>query len=281
MAMPDRRLPQIEAVASMLAREVDGSRAGLPADAGTARGGDTPSARPAASIDDGPGWGSRGSASGTPADTPCLPARRGLFITLEGPDGCGKTTQMQRLERCLRRRGFSVECTREPGGTPLAEAIRRLLLEPRYGVVDARAEILLYAAARAQHVAERIRPALAAGKIVLCDRFTDSTIAYQGYGRRLGLELVRQVNELATGGLTADLTLLIDVPVAVGLARRGQGAADRLEQEDLTFHRRVRQGYLELSRQEPQRVRLIDGTRSSDAVWSQIAAAVAPLLGPA
>ncbi|KYH33811.1 dTMP kinase [Neomoorella mulderi] len=203
----------------------------------------------------------------------------GLFITLEGPDGSGKTTQMERLECFLSRRGFTVECTREPGGTPLAEAIRQLLLEPRYGPIDARAEILLYAAARAQHVAERIRPALAAGKIVLCDRFTDSSIAYQGYGRRLGIELVRQVNNLATGGLLPDLTLLIDVPVELGLARlRGKGPADRLEGEDLDFHRRVRRGYLELRRLEPQRVRLIDGTGSPDAVWSQIEKVVEPWL---
>ncbi|MBC7326452.1 MAG: dTMP kinase, partial [Moorella sp. (in: Bacteria)] len=123
----------------------------------------------------------------------------GLFITLEGPDGSGKTTQMQRLEFFLRQRGFTVVTTREPGGTPLAEAIRSLLLEPCYGPINERAEILLYAAARAQHVAERIKPALAAGKIVLCDRFTDSSIAYQGYGRHLGVDLVRQINSLATG----------------------------------------------------------------------------------
>ncbi|MDN5344116.1 MAG: dTMP kinase [Clostridia bacterium] len=205
----------------------------------------------------------------------------GLFITIEGPDGSGKTTQMERLEVFLRRQGLAVECTREPGGTPLAEAIRRLLLVPHYGPVDARAEILLYAAARAQHVAERIRPALAAGKIVLCDRFSDSTLAYQGYGRGLGAELVHQVNDLATGGLEPDLTLLIDVPVEVGLARRRGLAADRMEQEELAFHQRVRQGYLELSRREPGRVRRVDGTGTPDAVWAQVEGIVVPWLAGA
>ncbi|MGI9860960.1 dTMP kinase [Moorella naiadis] len=194
---------------------------------------------------------------------------KGLFITLEGPDGAGKTTQMDNLAAYLAKRGRSVERTREPGGTRLAEAIRQLLLKPGYGPVDPRAEILLYAAARAQHVAERIRPALTAGKIVLCDRFADSTLAYQGYGRRLGAQLVEQINNLATANLKPDLTLLLDVPVEIGLRRR-PGGADRMEQENLEFHRRVRQGYLELARREPRRVRLIDGTRSPEAVWAEI-----------
>ncbi|WP_109207696.1 dTMP kinase [Moorella sp. Hama-1] len=205
---------------------------------------------------------------------------KGLFITLEGPDGAGKTTQMDNLAAYLGRRGLAVERTREPGGTRLAEAIRRLLLEPDYGPVDPRAEILLYAAARAQHVAERIRPALAAGKIVLCDRFADSTLAYQGYGRRLGADLVEQINNLATADLKPDLTLLLDVPVEIGLGRR-PGGADRMEQENLEFHRRVRQGYLDLARREPGRVRLIDGTRSPEVVWTEIKGILDTLLAPA
>lgn len=203
----------------------------------------------------------------------------GLFITVEGPDGAGKTTQIKRLEHFFHGRGMTVICTREPGGTPLAEAIRRLLLEPAYTPIDDRAEILLYAAARAQHVAMRIRPALASGVVVLCDRFVDSTVAYQGYGRRLDIEMVRRVNELATGGLLPDLTLLIDVPVDVGLARlRQKRDVDRLEGEELEFHRRVRQGYLELWRQEPERIRLIDGTGTSEDVWKHIKGVVEPWL---
>ena len=195
----------------------------------------------------------------------------GKFITLEGIDGCGKTTQIELLQQYLRERGFTVETTREPGGTVLAEAIRCLLLEPRYGPVEARAEVFLYAAARAQHVAERIQPALQAGKLVLCDRYVDSSIAYQGYGRGLGAELVRQVNDLATGGLRPDLTLVLDVAVEVGLKRRrSHTAADRLEQEDLDFYRRVRQSYRELASQEPERVYLIDASRPPQAVWAQI-----------
>lgn len=203
----------------------------------------------------------------------------GILITLEGIDGCGKTTQVERLQYYLSQRGFAVECTREPGGTLLAEAIRHLLLEPRYGPVEARAEIFLYAAARAQHVAERILPALKAGKIVICDRYVDSSIAYQGYGRGLGVELVRQVNNLATRGLKPHLTLVIDVPVEVGVKRRRvHAAADRLEQEDLSFYRRVRQGYLELAGQEPERVHLVDGTGSPKAVWLEIKKFVETLL---
>lgn len=203
----------------------------------------------------------------------------GILITLEGIDGCGKTTQVERLQQYFSRRGFAVECTREPGGTMLAEAIRCLLLEPRYGPVEARAEVFLYAAARAQHVAERISPALTAGKLVICDRYVDSSIAYQGYGRGLGAELVRQVNNLATGGLRPDLTLVIDVPVEVGVERRrGQAAADRLEQEDLAFYRRVRQGYLELSSQDPERIHLIDGSGPPQAVWLQIKKSVETIL---
>jgi len=204
---------------------------------------------------------------------------KGIFITLEGIDGSGKSTQAKRLNEYLCSQGYPVVCTREPGGTILAEAIRSLLLEPRYGPVEARAEVFLYAAARIQHVAERILPALAEGKIVLCDRFVDSSLAYQGFGRGLGVELVREVNNLAIGGLKPDLTIIIDVPVVVGIRRRKKHAEiDRLEQEDLAFHRRVREGYLEIANSEPGRVRLIDGNRKPEEVWLQVEKSVIPVL---
>ncbi len=195
----------------------------------------------------------------------------GFFITLEGVDGCGKSTQAQRLQKYLIKKGIAVVSTREPGGTMLAEAIRCLLLEPCYSPVEAWAEVFLYAAARVQHVAQRILPALEAGKTVICDRYMDSSIAYQGYGRALGAEKVLQVNALAVGGLKPDLTLIIDVPVEISLRRRrSKTAADRLEREDLDFYRRVRQGYLQLSRQEPERIYLIDGSGAPQTVWLQI-----------
>ncbi|MDK2821795.1 MAG: dTMP kinase [Clostridia bacterium] len=197
---------------------------------------------------------------------------RGFFITLEGIDASGKTTQLEKMKDFLSKQGYEVETTREPGGTKLSEAIRQLLLRSCYGDVYPRAEILLYASARAQHVAERIKPALSAGKIVLCDRFTDSSIAYQGYGRQLGPEIVRQINKLATEDLKPDLTILLDIPVEVGVKRRFQNGinSDRLEQENIEFHKRVRQGYLKLAAQQPTRIKVIDGAKQPEVVWLQI-----------
>ena len=177
----------------------------------------------------------------------------GKLITFEGIDGSGKTTQLQRLGTFLREAGYDVLTTREPGGTPLGRQIRQALLDGESGSVDPLAELLLYAADRAQHVRQLIRPALLAGRIVLCDRFCDATIAYQGYGRGFAIDLITQLNQLATDGLTPDLTLLYDLPVEEGLARtRGrqtggtpgrENQADRLDREPLDFHRRVREGY--------------------------------------
>ncbi|MGB9660414.1 MAG: dTMP kinase [Moorellaceae bacterium] len=206
---------------------------------------------------------------------------RGIFITFEGPDGSGKTTQVELLARKLESMGRQVVCTREPGGTPLAESIRELLLKPWTEEVWGLTEVFLYAAGRVQHVRSRILPALEAGQVVLCDRYADSTLAYQGFGRGLSPELVRQINELATGGIKPRLTLLLDLPPEESLRRRGGGEGkmlDRLEREDMDFHRRVREGYLELARQEPGRIKVIDAAQSPEAVFRQVWAAVAPLL---
>jgi dTMP kinase len=181
------------------------------------------------------------------------------FISFEGIEGCGKTTQIARLEHYLRSRGHDVEVTREPGGTPIAEQIRRLLLDPEHDAMAPMAELLLYEAARAQHVAQRINPALARGAIVLCDRFADSTTAYQGGGRGLPLGMLHSLHDIATGGRWPDLTIVLDVPVAEGSARRAGTTLDRIELEAPEFHERVRQAFLQIARLEPQRVKVIDG----------------------
>lgn len=196
---------------------------------------------------------------------------RGLFITFEGVEGCGKSTQIERLRLHLEACGQRVLMTREPGGTPIAEAIRDLLLDPSHHAMSPSAELLLYEAARAQHVDERIRPALESGVTVLCDRFADSTTAYQGAGRGLPLNALEYLHLIATGGVWPDLTFVIDLPVEIGLERaRARGRADRMEQEALAFHERVRQGFLELARREPARIRVIDGTQSIDEIAAAI-----------
>lgn len=188
----------------------------------------------------------------------------GLFITLEGPEGSGKSTQATRLAAVLRQAGYSVVHTREPGGTPLAETIRHTLLsasarEP----VTAETEALLILAARSQHAAHIIMPALRQGQIVLCDRFSDSTFAYQGYGRGVNMHWLRRANDVASGGLAPDLTLLFDLPVSIGLARRrnARGKQNRLDRESQRFHRKVRRGFLVLARQTPRRIKMIDATQ--------------------
>lgn len=203
-----------------------------------------------------------------------------FFITFEGVEGSGKTTQIQRLRETLEARGHRVLATREPGGCPIADAIRAILLDSANRDLVPRAELLLYAAARAQHVEQVIRPALAAGTIVLCDRFADATTAYQGGGRGLDAGLIDELNAVAAGGLAPDLTLLFDLPAAVGLARarhRNQNgmALDegRFELEELDFHERVRAAYLALARREP-RCRTIDATGSAQQVAARVAAEV-------
>ena len=200
-------------------------------------------------------------------------ARRGTFLTFEGTEGSGKSTQMLRLATSLRNAGYSVVSTREPGGTKMAEAIRETMLsatskEP----VVPETEALLVLAARSQHVAHLIRPALARGSIVLCDRFADSTFAYQGFGRGLSLSWLQNANRAATGGLTPHLTVLLDVPASIGLARRrrARGNHNRLDRESASFHQRVRRGFLTLATRSPRRIRVLDANRPVEVVRAEI-----------
>jgi len=195
-----------------------------------------------------------------------------VFITFEGPDGSGKTTQARLLAEWLRERGYEVVLSREPGGTDIGDQIRTVLHDPANGAMDARTEILLYSASRAQHVAQRIRPALAAGQIVVSDRYADSTLAYQGYGRGLDLETLRRITDFATGGLTPDLTLYLDIPPEEGLERRQVGGDEwnRLDAEALEFHQRVRAGYLRLIKGEPERWVVVHGDRPVEEIQAEI-----------
>ena len=194
---------------------------------------------------------------------------KGFFITLEGPEGSGKSTQAVRLAAALKQAGYSVVHTREPGGTPLAEIIRHVLLSASsHESVTAETEALLILAARSQHVAHIIMPALQRGQIIICDRFSDSTFAYQGYGRNVNMQWLRKANDVASGGLSPDLTLLFDLPASVGLARRrkARGKQNRLDRESERFHRKVRRGFLALSRQSPRRITVIDATQQPDDI---------------
>ena len=202
---------------------------------------------------------------------------RGVFLTLEGPDGSGKTSQADRLAHDLERERRKVVLVREPGGTELGERLRDLLLHRSDIAIDPLADALLFNAARAQLVAEVIGPSLEAGATVVCARFADSTLAYQGYGAGVDLDVLRRLEAIATGGLTPDLTILLDVPVEQGLARkgRGRGALTRFETDvDVGFHRRVREGFIELARAEPKRWRVVDASRPRSAVAEAIRAAI-------
>lgn len=197
--------------------------------------------------------------------------QRARFITFEGIEGSGKSTQLARVADALRAQGRTVTVSREPGGTALGDAIRTLLLDPRSQGMTPTTEILLYAASRAQHVAEVIQPALARGEIVLVDRFIDSTRAYQGAARAIDPGIVQALEQIATDGLLPDRTIVFDLPVQIGLQRVSvRGAQDRLERETVDFHERVRQGYLALARAEPQRVVVVDATREADAVFADV-----------
>lgn len=199
----------------------------------------------------------------------------GLFITFEGPDGAGKTTQLRLLAEYLEEGGYTVRRTREPGGTVLSDQIRGLLLDPAYQGMDERAEALLYMAARAQHVAELIAPALERGEVVISDRYADSTLVYQGVARNLNRTALVNINTFATSGLTPHLTILLDGDVSVlGGRLAGRGCHDRIEQEAAAFHEAVRQGFLALAAAEPERIKVVDGAGGITEIHQAVLAVV-------
>ncbi|OLR56489.1 dTMP kinase [Hornefia porci] len=202
---------------------------------------------------------------------------RGLFISFEGPDGSGKSTQIEYLKTYFRERGLDCVFTREPGGTEIGEKLREVILDKSNNEMCDMTEALLYAASRAQHVCQLIGPALNEGKIVVCDRFMDSSIAYQGCGRQLG-DKVRVINEYAVMGIIPDLTFLLEIDPRVGKGRIRADERDRLENEKLRFHKRVYRGYLQLAEQEPQRIVLIDGSRSREEMRAEITGHIERLL---
>ena len=204
---------------------------------------------------------------------------KGIFITMEGPDGAGKSTQIELLKSYLTEQGFEVLITREPGGTVISEAVRELLLDPKHKEMKPETELLLYAAARAQLVGEVIGPAIEAGKAVISDRFVDSSVVYQGIARELGVETVYEVNRPAIGEYMPDVTFLLDLPAEVGIARKkDQAELDRMEQESLDFHRKVAEGYRTLAKRDPERIKTIDATLPVDTICDMIKDKVQALL---
>ncbi len=210
----------------------------------------------------------------------------GTFITIEGVEGCGKSTQVRLLTEALQEAGCTVHVTREPGGTPIGESIRSILLDAANTAMCKETEVLLYAASRAQHVAEVIRPKLQDGVVVISDRYADATAAYQGAARGFRGAQLKSLHALATGGLQPHLTIILDVPVADGLSRvlqrsieSGARAYDRLESESIDFHERVRAAYLALAQEDPKRIRVLDGRRSAADIHNDITALVKPLCG--
>src|ERR1017187_9821013 len=208
---------------------------------------------------------------------------RGLFITLEGVEGSGKPTQAATLAEALRKEGRTVSVTHEPGGTKAGEAIRKIFLDPEVSL-DVASELLLVLADRAQHVREKLRAGVEAGKVVISDRYSDSTVAYQGYGRGFDLTLLRQLNPLAPAGMVPDLTIVLDCPAEVGLARtreRVKGQAhrfDRFESEMLDFHRRVREGFLAIAKTEPQRITIVDSQQPYENAAAETLSAAKELI---
>lgn len=206
-------------------------------------------------------------------------SRTGRFITVEGGEGAGKSTNLRLIEQCLREAGIDFVSTREPGGTPLGEEVRTLLLEHRDQPMSSTAELLLVFAARAEHIAKVISPALQAGQWVICDRFTDATYAYQGAARGIGEESVALLEHFVQDALRPDITLLFDLPVALGLERAGQrGAADRFESETQTFFEQVRTAYLKRAKLNPERYRIIDAAQDLASVQDQVRAILRQLI---
>ncbi|MCC5911106.1 MAG: dTMP kinase [Clostridiaceae bacterium] len=196
--------------------------------------------------------------------------KKGIFISIEGMDGAGKSTQINLMKKFLEGQGFTVRLTREPGGTNISEKIREIILDKNNGEMEATTEALLYSASRAQHVKEFIEPALHRGEVVLCDRFEDSSIAYQAGGRALGYEAIKAINHFATGGLEPDLTIFFDISPETSLKRINSSQADRLEQEKLDFHRRVYETYIDLAEKNPLRIRIIKADRNIQEIRQDI-----------
>jgi len=204
---------------------------------------------------------------------------KGIFITLEGPDGSGKTTQINFLNEYLRKKGYEVILTREPGGTIISERIRQIILDINHKEMSDMTEALLYASARAQHVDQVIKPALNEGKIVICDRFVDSSIAYQGLARGIGMELIESINKFATNGIIPDITILLDIKAELGIKRKkSQAELDRLEVQKLEFHNKVCEGYKILAQNNKDRIKVIDGTKSIDQIRNQVISLIDDIL---
>jgi dTMP kinase len=203
--------------------------------------------------------------------------KRGVLIAFEGVEGSGKTTQAELLYEFLKDKNYNCLFTREPGGTPIGERIREILLDPHSTPMHPKTELLLYLASRAQHTYDKIMPALKEGFIVICDRFTDSSFAYQGAARGLGLKPVSRLNKFACAGIKPDLTILVDLPVSEGFKRQ-QGEPDRLEKEGSSFHEQVREGFLALSRRAPGRIKVFDGRKDKETLHREIREKVADFL---
>jgi dTMP kinase len=206
-----------------------------------------------------------------------LKVEKGIFITIEGPDGSGKTTILQMLAQNLEKEGFAVVATREPGGIEIAEQIRKVILDPENTAMDPRTEALLYAAARRQHLAEKVKPALDEGKIVLCDRFVDSSLAYQGHARGLGIDEVYSINEFAIENMMPAMTLYFDVAPEIGLERISKNKGrevNRLDMEKLEFHQKVREGYMIIAERFSDRIVKVDASKDLDTVYGQAEAQI-------